>query len=1372
MWDNVFIMTLFGRWFVRFLAMFAFLMGGLSPAKSVPYNGCPDFMDISAPYVDLFHGMMSTPMDTLGFVPSRHHLNDVQGYDPNTGNHLKLIPDGELNSVRLGNDSIGGQSEAIVYHYIVDPDNSLLFVNFAVVLEDPGHDFVFQPRFTIRITDKDGQLVNDCSVYDVTAAAGLDGFRDYLNEFGQMVRWRDWTKVGLDLTPFVGKEVQVQFITYDCYLLGHFGYAYFTASCAPNKLSLDVCEGGTFTLEAPAGFPSYRWDNGDTSRVSVRTYQGGEMNIYCEVTSVTGCQFTQSAFVTDSTPAIEGHLRDTICQGEPYTKNNFDLPPQMNVGTYGYNNILVNPNNCTTSAEQNLELTILQTYYPIEASICEGEDYVENGFHIMRPPVGVLLDTLRFHRGEELCDSVVCLRLVVSDTKNLSNEIVGNLHPCTNQVSTYYLATDDNLSRYSWTLPENVKVVSGNHSPQIALYFLDDQPTTLTIVGENGCGTSAVPYTIYPSPSYHTVVYDTICEGEPYVNGEIRLDMQNEVGLFTSTYSLKTQLGCDSTVVLKLTVLNNPDVSIDVSPGKSIFCDSSEVRLSVKTEGSTPIFHQCPRASVNIGDIYCKDGSYINVDSLAGSGKNPEGVVYYYDDAEGYAYIVSLYEPNPDRWSTSDFDILSLPNQQYLRSLLSDMDGYGHTSILRQEGGFDLFPIAWVVDFENGWYLPAIGELRKIFGSINSVNNSLKTIGGDTLTYNFDDSVNMGYFYYASSSEYSDEMVCAIKSNSYIYAAFKNSTLHFRMTRKEKLSDWSQPNVKMGDLVKNMDGTWGVVLSVDADGKTGTMVALHDVDSIPMKKSLLLPGIPQLPDDNSVYGTICGYGNTRTYVELGDSLSYPAAWSIGFSGGWYIPSAFEMNYLYVNSIEIDDALYNAGGDPLSYDEYWTSTGYSQYLGTVFSMAQGVPMVSLYSDAFTIRPMRRFSVCEDYTEYINPACTYQWNTGDTSHVIIVHPHSTTTYSVNVSSNHGICSSSLEKPIYVLSSEPIVMNRSICQGRTYRDEYFEVSESGTYETEVDNGECSQKVILNLTVWNMTDTSYVEDVACQGSVYLKNGFHLLASDPGTILDTVILSNVNGCDSVVCLRLEVSPAQRDTQYAHVCQNETYYMNGFEIPASQPVGLKYWERSDLGEDGCSHIHVLALTVDTVIQLSMVDSICLNDRYQRHGFDFVADEEGFSLHYLTLESDTQCDSIIALSLQAFGHPDYVYYDTVYFNDPYSDENFVLPPQRISGTHRHDTVYANSHGCDSLVILMLHVRADDDVNIPTSFTPGNSNGVNDIFMEGYEIFIHDRYGLLVCHSQNGWDGTYRGEPADAGVYLYTVRFLNGSERHGTVEILKE
>ena len=65
--------------------------------------------------------------------------------------------------------------------------------------------------------------------------------------------------MGLNLTPYVGQNIQVRFTTYDCSQSGHYGYAYFTLDCAEAELEGETCGGATTTtIRAPEGF-SYRW---------------------------------------------------------------------------------------------------------------------------------------------------------------------------------------------------------------------------------------------------------------------------------------------------------------------------------------------------------------------------------------------------------------------------------------------------------------------------------------------------------------------------------------------------------------------------------------------------------------------------------------------------------------------------------------------------------------------------------------------------------------------------------------------------------------------------------------------------------------------------------------------------------------------------------------------------------------------------------------------------------------------------------------------------------------------------------------------------------------------------------------------------------
>ncbi len=73
-------------------------------------------------------------------------------------------------------------------------------------------------------------------------------------------------------------------------------------------------------------------------------------------------------------------------------------------------------------------------------------------------------------------------------------------------------------------------------------------------------------------------------------------------------------------------------------------------------------------------------------------------------------------------------------------------------------------------------------------------------------------------------------------------------------------------------------------------------------------------------------------------------------------------------------------------------------------------------------------------------------------------------------------------------------------------------------------------------------------------------------------------------------------------------------------------------------------------------------------------------------------------------------------------------------------------------------------------VPTLFTPYNLNGKNDIFMRGYEVYIYNLYGGLVCHSTNGWDGKVNDEYVSPGTYVY-VLVMGDEKKKGTVILSK-
>lgn len=74
------------------------------------------------------------------------------------------------------------------------------------------------------------------------------------------------------------------------------------------------------------------------------------------------------------------------------------------------------------------------------------------------------------------------------------------------------------------------------------------------------------------------------------------------------------------------------------------------------------------------------------------------------------------------------------------------------------------------------------------------------------------------------------------------------------------------------------------------------------------------------------------------------------------------------------------------------------------------------------------------------------------------------------------------------------------------------------------------------------------------------------------------------------------------------------------------------------------------------------------------------------------------------------------------------------------------------------------------DLPTAFTPMNSIGLNDTFMEGYSVVIFNRYGQKMVESHNGWDGKCRGEYVDPGVYYYEIVLKDGSKHKGSIEVV--
>ncbi len=290
------------------------------------------------------------PINTAvnGMVASRHTLMTGTDTDPYTCNNVTVVAPGGTYSARLGNFFTGGEAESLSYSLNVTSTNTLFIYKYAVVLEDPGHEEYEQPRFQLRVLNSSGQLIDPtCGQYTVAAAENLEGFQTCETN-GTIIRYRDWTTVGLNLEPYLGQNIILEFSTGDCSLGGHFGYAYVDAYCSPLAISANYCSGSfSAELTAPIGFVQYQWNTGETTR-SIYVNNPIQGQTYtCTMTSVTGCTVDISTALNQADPIADFAIVNTCFNNAEFSNTTFTPDGlTMNAFTWDFGD-------GTTSNEEN-----------------------------------------------------------------------------------------------------------------------------------------------------------------------------------------------------------------------------------------------------------------------------------------------------------------------------------------------------------------------------------------------------------------------------------------------------------------------------------------------------------------------------------------------------------------------------------------------------------------------------------------------------------------------------------------------------------------------------------------------------------------------------------------------------------------------------------------------------------------------------------------------------------------------------------------------------------------------------------------------------------------------------------------------------------
>jgi len=205
------------------------------------------------------------------------------------GNFPVVCPNNSGFSVKLGNaltpngdGQIAAQGISYTYAIPANISNFSILYQYAVVLQEPtgtgagSHSPNQKPQFIARVTDMTTNQEISCVSFDFIAGS-LPGFQAASNSPANSIVWyKDWTPISLNLAPFAGKTIKLEFIVNDCTLGGHFGYAYVdvNSNCNGAIIGTTICRGDTtVSLTAPYGFDTYTWYSDQTFSQVLATTQ-------------------------------------------------------------------------------------------------------------------------------------------------------------------------------------------------------------------------------------------------------------------------------------------------------------------------------------------------------------------------------------------------------------------------------------------------------------------------------------------------------------------------------------------------------------------------------------------------------------------------------------------------------------------------------------------------------------------------------------------------------------------------------------------------------------------------------------------------------------------------------------------------------------------------------------------------------------------------------------------------------------------------------------------------------------------------------------------------------------------------------------------
>ena len=277
-----------------------------------------------------------------------------------------------------------------------------------------------------------------------------------------------------------------------------------------------------------------------------------------------------------------------------------------------------------------------------------------------------------------------------------------------------------------------------------------------------------------------------------------------------------------------------------------------------------------------------------------------------------------------------------------------------------------------------------------------------------------------------------------------------------------------------------------------------------------------------------------------------------------------------------------------------------------------------------------------------------------------------------YTDTLLNNNG-CDSILVLELNILSDTETVQNESACEAFNWMVTGLEYDQTGEYrDTLLSSWGCDSILILNLTIYTSETIEEIVET-CDEYTWEVSGETYYVS--GQYSETLI--NINGCDSVRVLNLEINESEEVIQEVNYCESYTWDATGQTYNESGTYTVQL-----IGEEGCDSIIHLNLNIfeheSTVVQ----GEAC--GEYYWYVSDEIYSSTGMYTNMLSTANG--CDSIVTL-------------DLIIYNSDLAEENITVCESftsRVTGLEYtqsgvYTQMYQNANGCDSLIVLNLIVQ---------------------------------------------------------------------------------